>query len=174
MATTLTLISSYTVGGTAPSAITFNSIPQTYTDLYALISIRRSNAYERRVLQVTVNGATSGYTDWGMYQNGGTAYANYDIGGNVNMAIWDVPAANATANSFSGISMYAANYTSANKKTFSFDGGSEWAADSGPILGITNGALTTSSPVTSISFDTGQGGTWVQYSNISLYGIKNS
>lgn len=174
MATTMTLISSTTVGGTPLSAINLTSIPQTYTDLYAFISFRRSNSYDRRILQVTANSATSGYTDWGIYNNGGTAYSNYDIGGNVNMAIWDVPASLATANAFSSVSMYVANYTSSYKKTFSFDGGSEWAADSGPIMGLTNGSLNTSSPVTTISFDTGQAGNWVQYSNISLYGIKNS
>lgn len=174
MANTFDLISTITVPSGGASAITFNSITGSYTDLLASISIRRDNNYTRRVLQVVLNSVSSGYNDNQLYAGPSGASGSIDLGGGVNLSLYDVPANLAPSNIFSNISMYISNYTSAENKTISFDSAQSWNTTTDQYHGITGGHFNSSSAITSISFDTGQGGNWVEYSTISLYGIKNS
>lgn len=148
------------VGSGGASVITFSSIPSTYTDLRIDLSLRRDNAYDRRVLQMTFNGASSGYSDRG--------YAGGQLGGGVNISMYDVPAANGTANAFSNNSIYIPNYTSSNYKNVSIDSLGEQYFD------MVGGLSNVTSAITTISFDTGQGGNWVQNSSAFLYGISKS
>lgn len=171
MANTYDLISTITLSSPA-SAITFNSIPGTYNDLHLSISVRRDNNYERRVLQVFFNGASS-YNDNGLYAGPSSAFGG-NLGGGANISLYDVPANLAPANIFSNISMYVANYTSTLSKTISFDSAQSWNTTIDQYHGVVCGHFASSSAITSISFDTGQGGNWVAGSTISLYGIKNS
>lgn len=148
------------VGAGGASVISFSSIPSTYTDLRIDLSLRRSNAYDRRVLQMTFNGASSGYSDRNHYGD--------QLGGGVNITSYDVPAANGVANTFSSNTIYIPNYTSSSYKSVSIEGvGDEVFAMAGGISNVT-------SAITTISFDTGQGGNWVQNSSAFLYGISKS
>lgn len=160
MAKKFQCIGQVTVGSGGASVISFTSIPQTYTDLRVDVSARRNNAYDRRVLQMTFNGVSSGYAD---RNNGGD-----QLGGGVNISFYDVPAANGTANAFSNNSIYIPNYTSSNYKSVSIDTLGE------VYFGIAGGLSNITSGITSISFDTGQGGSWVENSTAYLYGISKS
>jgi len=148
------------VGAGGASVISFTSIPQTYTDLLINLSVRRDNAYDRRVLQMTFNGASSGYSDRG--------YLGGQLGGGVNITTYDVPAANGVANTFSSNTIYIPNYTSSSYKSVSIESLGDQYFD------MTGGLSNVTSAITTISFDTGQGGNWVQNSSAYLYGIKNS
>jgi hypothetical protein len=142
------------------STITFSSIPSTYTDLRIDLSLRRSNAYDRRVLQMTFNGASSGYSDR-------NHFGDY-LGGGVNITTYDVPAANGVANTFSSNTIYIPNYTSSSYKSVSIESfGDQYFA-----MGC--GTSNVTSAITTISFDTGQGGEWVANSSAFLYGISKS
>jgi hypothetical protein len=148
------------VGAGGSSAITFSSIPSTYTDLRIELSLRRDNAYDRRVIQMTFNSASSGYSD---RNHGGD-----QLGGGVNISFYDCPAANGVANTFSSSTIYIPNYTSSSYKSVSIESfGDQYYAMAGGISNVT-------SAITTISFDTGQGGNWVQNSSAYLYGISKS
>jgi hypothetical protein len=148
------------VGAGGASTITFSSIPSTYTDLRIDLSLRRDNAYDRRVLQMVINSATSGYSDRNHYGD--------VLGGGVNITMYDVPAASGVANTFSSNTIYIPNYTSTNYKSVSIESfGDQYFAMAGGISNVT-------SAITTISFDTGQGGNWVQNSSAFLYGISKS
>lgn len=172
MANTFDLISTITVGAGGASDITFNSITGSYTDLLALISIRRDNNYERRVLQVFFNGA-SGYNDNGLYAGPSSAFGG-NLGGGANISLYDVPANLAPASVFSNVSMYISNYASTLSKTISFDSAQSWNTTIDQYHGVAGGFFNSSTAITTITFNTGQGGNWVQNSTISLYGIKNN
>lgn len=148
------------VGAGGSSVITFSSIPSTYTDLRIELSLRRSNAYDRRVLQMTFNGASSGYSDRG--------YLGGQLGGGVNISFYDVSAANGIANTFSSNTIYIPNYTSSSYKSCSIESFGDQYFD------MVGGLSNVTSAITSISFDTGQGGNWVQNSSAYLYGISKS
>lgn len=174
MATTMTLISTATVGSGGATSITFSSIPSTYTDLCLKVSLRKDSNYTRRILQLTFNGVTSGYLDRALYGNGTSAASDTNLGGTAAIAIVDVPAALATSNTFSNIEIYIPNYTSSNSKLISVDGAGEDNSATNPLLGITAGLSNITSAISSINLYTDQGGNFVQYSTASLYGIKNS
>ena len=148
------------VGAGGSSVITFSSIPSTYTDLRIELSLRRDNAYDRRVVQMTFNSASSGYSDRNHFGD--------TLGGGVNISFYDCPANTGVANTFSSNTVYIPNYTSSSYKSCAIESiGDQYFSMAGGISNVT-------SAITTISFDTGQGGNWVQNSSAYLYGIKNS
>lgn len=172
MANTFELIASSTLGS-AQSTIDFNSIPSTFTDLCVKLSVRNSSANDRRILFVRFNGVTSGYNDISVRGYNGTVASQLDNGGNNSIAIWDLPAANATSNTFGNIEIYIPNYASSNNKSVSADGVGENNSANGAIAGITAGLSNITSAISSMSFFCSPGD-FVQYSTAYLYGVKNA
>jgi len=172
MATTFTLISSVTVGGGGSAVIEFTSIPQTYTDLQILLSVRSSTA--------------AGNSNCFIYLNGtfGTSYAQQRLSGDGSNVVSDsqtsypwvdminaIPNATYTANTFGSAQIYIPNYASSNNKSLSVDFVGENNSTTSYIY-ITAGLFQNSSGITSITID----GTdnFVQYSTAYLYGISNA
>lgn len=162
------------VGAGGASNITFSSIPSTYTDLILKVSLRKDSNYTRRVLQLRFNGATSGYSDM-MVNGAGVTLAGGGggLGGGVAIAMWDVPAALSTANTFSSVEIYIPNYRGSSQKAVSIDGAGEDNATQA-YMGLTAGLSNITSAISSIELYTDQGGNFVQHSTVSLYGITNS
>jgi hypothetical protein len=171
---TYELIQSVTLT-TTTATVTLGSggtIPSTYTDLFLFISARsnRSGA-DSDGMYMALNG--NGGTNFISAENiGGNAYshqtANYGGGW-----VGTFTATNATSNVFGNMSIYIPNYLSNVSKTYSTDSAAESA--SGSIFSNAFSAglnTTTTAPVTSISFSAN--GSFIQYSNFYLYGIKNS
>lgn len=172
MANTYTAIATTTVGSGGANSIQFTSIPQSYTDLCILLSLRSSSA--------------SGDSNCFIYFNGvtGTSYQTRRIIGSGSAATSDtfssypwvqvadkIPNATFTASTFANMMVYIPNYTSANNKSVSVDWVSENNATAAQ-MGLDAALFTTSSAITQIGID----GTdnFVQYSTATLYGIKNS
>lgn len=184
MANTYTLISTVNVGAGGASNISFSNIPQTYTDLVVLFSIRSNSAsagsglYESLVTRI--NGSSTGgdYYSLTIRGDGTGGVSNAYYAGNVGWAFVAnyVNAANTTANSFSNYQMYFANYSSTSiPKTFSGEGASPTNTINTVGANSRSAArYTSNSAITSISFAPEYGSAWVQYSSASLYGIKNS
>ena len=171
MANTFTLIQAITVPAGGQATVTFSSIPNTYTDLCLKLSFRDSSANDRRILFVRFNGGTSGYNDRSIRAYNSGVASQTDNGGNNSIAIWDVPAANATASIFSDIEIYIPNYTSSNNKSVSADGVGE--NNSGfAIAGLTAGSSNLTSAISTI--DLFASANIVQHSTAYLYGVKNA
>lgn len=173
MANTYKLIASSTVGAGGTSAIEFTFIPQTYTDLYLVCSLRMTEA---------------GTDNWGMltFNNiGGTSNSAIYIRGNGSTAVSAsglndyfmrgviANGATSTASTFASNSIYIPNYTSTTtNKSVSIEGAMENNATYG-YLPLAAALVTNTAAVTSIKL-VPFSGTWVQYTTAYLYGIKNS
>lgn len=154
---------------TATSSISFSNIPQGYTDLKIVLSVRAST--------------TSGNSNCFIYLNGvtGTSYSQTRLSGNGSTVVSDsqtsypwidmtnaIPNATYTANTFGSAQIYISNYTSSNYKYLSVDFvGENNAATSYAYLDY--GLFSNTSAITSLTID----GTdnFVQYSTATLYGI---
>ena len=77
-------ISTVTVGSGGASTIEFNNIPQIYTDLKILLSLRSSASGTQERFRATFNGSTSDYTlRWlGNAAGSAVSYTRTDFGDN--------------------------------------------------------------------------------------------
>ena len=171
MANTYTLIQSVTVGSGGTASIEFGSIPQTYTDLLVVTSIKgvRPGSTNSLII-VRFNGSTTSFTNRNLFGNGAsvvsqTNTATFDFLGNGSAA---------TASVFGSASIYIPNYTSSNYKSSSVDAVTENNATSAYQL-FNAGLWSNTAAITSIEIAVaGDTTSIVQYSSASLYGIKSS
>jgi hypothetical protein len=167
MANTFKKIQTITVGAGGAASINFTSIPQTYTDLKLVYSIRTSYAGIVEQLNLSFNTLTTSF--FGQYlQGSGSAVVTGALGRYAGNAV----GANATASVFGNTELYIPNYTSANNKSFSVDFVTEnnaTAADAALIAGL----WSNTAAITGITLTPASGGTIAQYSTATLYGVAN-
>ena len=162
-----------TVGSGGASTITFNNIPQTFTDLKLVLSARSS---------YTPSPATNG-VDFFLYlnsDNAGTSYSYNRIYGNGSGAGADrqsnqpyisfalLTGSGATANTFGSADFYLPNYTSANFKSWE----TETVGENNNSIGwdsLYAGLWRSTSAITSLTILPTTG--MVQYSTATLYGV---
>jgi hypothetical protein len=145
----------------AAASIEFTSIPQTFTDLVMLCSLRDSVASDHRAFNMTINGSnvTSFRT---LVGNGASASSNTSYVAVTNSGI-------STANTFSNIVFYVPNYTSAALKSISVDYVTETNATTA-FAGITASISPATTAITSMGVS-GSAANFVAGSSVSLYGI---
>ena len=168
MALTYVAIATVTVGAGGAATITFSSIPQTYTDLCILWSVRTDRpGTATDAPWIKFNGSSTSPTNLRLYGTGSSV-------GTDTSAWMTVNAAGTTASTFSNVSIYIPNYTSSNNKSFSIDSVLENNATEGyPMLQA--GLWSNTAAITSIELnDAITGYSFVQHSTATLYGIKNS
>lgn len=172
MANTYTLISSYTAS-TSPTSFSFTSIPQTYTDLKLVMSLRGSRAAFYSNISVLVNGSTSAIYDMKWLYSSSNAVTNYGYTGDVELGQY-VNGSTSTATTFNNIEMTFANYTGSTNKCISVDNAVEDNSTSNFLLIEAELARTTSA-ITSLTINgSGNNYTFANNSTAYLYGIKNS
>jgi len=165
---TYTLISSNVLSSSAAS-VTFSSIPATYTDLVLRVSARGDNT--GLLLEMTLNSATSTYSNTLLLGDGATASSTRNTGQAYLRAGYVNPSGS-TASTFSSGEIYIPNYTSTTNKAMSSLGMTENNATTAYIANYAN-LWQTSSAITSISLQvTGQN--FVSGSSFYLYGISNA
>jgi hypothetical protein len=163
------LIESKTLG-TAQASIEFTSIPQTFTDLVALVSVRSTRSLVLDDVYLSVNSITSGYTGRILSGSGSSATSGANAGaGDKFYFMLVTSAANATSNTFGNGSVYVSNYTGSTNKSFSFDSVSENNATEAYQY-LASGLLSNTAAITSLTFSAGVGNLAVG-STISLYGV---
>jgi len=169
MANTYTLIQSVTVGSGGAASIEFGSIPQTYTDLLVVTSVRTNRSAVVDNLQIEFNGLSTNLTFRLLY-GGGTSATS--ASGSYGL-VADANAATSTASVFSSHSIYIPNYTGSTNKSFSVDAVTENNATEA-YQEMVAGLWSATSAITSLRLFPRTGTLLVQYSSASLYGIKNS
>lgn len=153
--------------GTASSNIEFTGIPQNFTDLVILCSLRNTSAGNQNG-NLTFNGSTSGYSERLLWGNGSTAFSDNASGALINWADYN-PGTNATSNTFGSSRIYITNYTAATAKSVSSDAVSENNATT--AIQYLNAALwNNTAAITSLRLAPSSGNFAVG-STISLYGI---
>jgi hypothetical protein len=177
MANTFVKISTVTVGSGGTSSIDFTSIPQTYTDLKLVCSVRSIRTGEQVDLaRITFNGSAANYSRRDLYADYTAVYSSESTGQSSYIPQGFAPASSATANTFSNNDVYIANYTSANHKPIGSDivlENNSSTANHG-YLTISAGLWADTAAITSITIVPHLGTAFAQYTTVTLYGIKNT
>jgi hypothetical protein len=162
------LIATTTVGSGGASSIVFSGIPQTYTDLKVVMSLRSNtaDASSGYYFDVFLNGVSANRSGK-FVQGSGSVFASGSY------TPWGVQTSgDMTASVFSSGEMYIPNYTGSSYKSFSIDSVQENNTTLARQV-LVAGLWSDTAAVTSITF-TAAAGLFVQYSSATLYGIKNS
>lgn len=172
---TFTLIASNTLSS-SQSSVTFDSIPQTYTDLVLRFSIRdgyvgggNPNAFQTSFW--TFNGSTSGYSRRSLFGNGSSAVSQNGSSQTSLYQQWNT-SDGATANTFSNGEIYIPNYAASIVHPVSNFTAQENNDASAYIVASAH-LWNTASAITQIVVTNGAG-QLVAGSSFYLYGIKNS
>jgi hypothetical protein len=168
MANTYTLIEAKTLAS-ATATVSFTSIPQTYTDLKVVCSVRSTRSGDAENLYIGFNSSTSSFSSRHIIGEGSGTVGGYNT---LNRFIGVVNGDTSTANTFSNNEIYIPNYTSSNYKSFSGDGVQE-ANQTLAYATLTAGLWSNTNAITSIDF-TVEFTTIKAGSTFYLYGIKNS
>ncbi len=160
-------IQTVTVGSGGAASITFSSIPQTYTDLKIVASLRNNSTAD--YISISFNGSTSTFTSrylTGLGSSGVSSGSRSD-----SLASATAVPSDWTASTFSNFELYIPNYTSNTNKSWSSDTALE-QNNSYSVMQLIAGLWSTTSAITSISLS----GTsaLAQYSTATLYGVTSS
>jgi len=148
--------------GSTQSSITFSSIPQTFTDLVVVSSLRGSVADNNA--GISVNGSDANQSQRQLEGTGSSvssAAFTFDV--------FLMCSSSNTADTFSNSTHYFPNYTGSTTKSFSVDTVSENNATQA-FQRIIAGLNNSTAAITSINFFPSSGN-FVAGSTISLYGI---
>ena len=153
-----------TVGSGGAATVTFNNIPQGYTDLVIKASCRSNFGANYVYMNLFFNGVGTSQSATNLLGTGSAVSSDRNAfidAGSV--------AANATSLTFSNVEIYIPNYTSSNYKSFIADAVSENNA-SAAYQSLTAGLWSNTSAINSIYVQAG-GTTIQQYSTFALYGV---
>ena len=157
------LIETKTLASSAGS-IEFTDIPQDFTDLYILTSLRCNSGGTWVDAALRFNDSTTNYSERGLSGNG-TSTASFTSTG----VVVRIPSPGFTANTFSNDSVYIPNYTGSSAKGVSIDNVTENNGTTS-LTQITAGLWNNSSAITKIVF-LGTNGDLSANGTVSLYGI---
>jgi hypothetical protein len=178
MAYTYSKIATHTVSGTSTPRVSFINIPQTYTDLKIVYSVRRFTASIAGAGVIYLNSTTdvsgdTSYSNRGIQSNGSSAGVNNSTLNTNFVYMGNLVGDSATANTFSNGELYIPNYSGFNFKATSVDAVGENSATEA-YINMQAGIKENVAPVTSITFEVGNTANyWMPYSSFDIYGIKN-
>jgi hypothetical protein len=160
-------IATTTVGGGGAASITFSSISQTYTHLQVRCFGRTTSGNNSDFIGLTLNGASSGYTQHQLVGNGSAASAG------ANNGLSSIPLQRFPGigtNIMGTLIVDILDYSNTNKfKTVRELGGFDTNSDG--YIALVSGSINTTSGITSLTF-TPASGNFIQYTSFALYGVK--
>jgi hypothetical protein len=166
-------LATVTVPSGGLATITFAAIPNTYKHLQIRL-IARSNESGNSAdsLRLQFNSDTAAnYSRHRLYGYSGTAYAG-GASSTTFMQCADYPYGGTTANTFGGAVIDLLDYANTSKfKTMRALGGNETNDGTSSALSFYSGSWRNTNAITSITITPG-GGSLVQHSQFTLYGIK--
>ena len=178
MATTFVKIATVTVGAGGSAAMSFTSIPSTYTDLCVKLSGRSAIVDITTYVDMIINGDTGAYYDQrNVSASFNSTVTNQNWTNQNSFYVYQIDGSTATASTFSNTEIYIPNYLSTTNKSISVDGSAEsnTSTGGGRVLGLSAGLYHPASNVAITSLTlTANGGNFVQYSTATLYGISKS
>jgi hypothetical protein len=157
-------IETVTVGSGGQASIEFTSIPDTYTDLCLLVSVREATTNNAAII-IDINGSSANLSQRWLYGTGSSALS----AANSQLFLYQTPS-NTAANTFGNGSIYIPNYASTTTaKSISIDSVSEDNA-TGSYQMINAGLYNSTTAVTAITLRA-VGGNIAEHSTATLYGI---
>ena len=172
MPSTYTLISSNVLSSSAAS-VTFSAIPATFTDLVLRISARLDAATSDSTIKMFTNVSGSIYSVTqlrGFGSNSGSTVASNGVSWEKN----SFNAATSTSNTFSSAELYIPNYAGSTNKPASFFQVFENNSATTNLITVNANLLSSTTAITSITFENYSPANFVSGSSFYLYGIKNS
>jgi hypothetical protein len=168
MAFTYSKLAESTVGSGGAATITFNNIPQNYTDLVLVASLRSDKpTYGFSNYSLSINGNTTNFTTRYLEGNGASATS----GSTTTGASGNINGPASTANVFSNTQFYFPNYAGSNNKSYSLDHVTEANATTA-WMNLTAGLLSNVTAINRLTFTEGNSSVFSQYSTATLYGIR--
>jgi hypothetical protein len=169
MPNTLTKIATQTITGT-PNAITFGSIPQTYTDLLIKSSSKRHASGGTGAMYVYFNGSNASVRSYSFYGNGtASGSSTLTTAGNIGEA------GEIAESGWASTDLYICNYASTSvfksylSESFRSNNGANTYQD------FCSGLYSSATAITSVTLYTANTATYfIAPSVFTLYGIKNT
>lgn len=155
------------------SSVSFDNIPQFYTDLVIKSSARCTRAdFALGSLNVQLNSVATGYSTRWLRRNEtvDAVSSSSNSGSSAWQNIYTVPGPTITADTFGNIEFYIPNYTASTQKSASSDGVGENNSTSNSSIFMAAHLSNVTAPVTSIQLTTNND--FVAGSSFSLYGIN--
>ena len=149
------------------NGMTFNNIPQTYTDLLIKLSTK-STSPTQDIFGIYLNGSQANFNNTSLNGTGGS----YNSGRSTYRAVGQMAGTDYTSNAFSNYDIYIPDYTSTKFKQIIVDGVIENNATTSAITLVSN-LVRTNAPIKSFQYDSSTHGV-VQLAGttITLYGIS--
>jgi hypothetical protein len=164
-------IQTVTVGSGGASSIEFSSIPDTYTDLKLVVSLRSNRTGgATEIVLIKFNGVSTDLsTRWLQGEGSGSPASATATTGRVGIA----NGGTSTSNTFTSAEITIPNYAGAANKSFSTDMTQENNATEAYQV-ISAGLWSSTAAITSIEILPADGPNWVEHSTATLYGIKST
>lgn len=166
---TMSLIEHYEVPSGGVTNFTFSDIPQTFTDLYCVFSLRSTVLVGFTDIGFRLNGATTNYSGKFLRSRSGAVQTGNAAG--TYIVCYGGAGDTATSNTFGDGSLYITGYATSNAKAISAQGHSENNNSTDVQGGLVAGLWNDSAPVTSLTILDANGTDFVQYSSLTLFGI---
>jgi len=165
-------IATTTVGAGGSAAITFSSIPSTYTDLLIKISLRGSYSVQAYSASLRFNSDTgNNYTTLSLYGSG-TTFGS-EVNTNISYILYAIDGDSSTSNTFANGEIYIPNYTGSVAKSVLADSVTENNANAAYMYA--NSAIWTgTAAISTITLNAVSSYNFLQYSTATLYGISKS
>lgn len=159
---------------TSSTTVTFNNIPQTYTDLVLRMSARATGATTSRILWIRCNNNTSGIYS-SIWVNGSGSATESSISDNATTIDGrQIPAETITSNTFGNSELYFADYrNTSHNKQIGISSAVENNAATGWVSAIASSFRPTeSAAISRIDLLLSGSASFVADSSFYLYGIK--
>ena len=167
-------ISTVTVGAGGSSTIDFTSIPSTYTHLQIRGIVRNTGSTADIDMYMQFNGDTASNYNWHFLYGINTTVGTGATANDVYINSFRSTGASSTASIFGAGVVDILDYANTNKfKTTRLLTGNEQNASGSSLVLFESGAWRSTSAITSIKFYFPTG-SFAQYSQLALYGIKGS
>lgn len=171
MPNTFIKIQTVTVGAGGAANIDFTSIPQTYTDLQMVFSLRSNRAAgDVDIVDLKFNNTSANRSSRELFGSGASVGSGNDAS---TMYVNYCSVSTNTASVFSNGQLYVPNYTSSNFKSASSDHVSENNATNAYQTMYAN-LWSNTAAINRITIAPVLGTLFVEYSSATLYGIKSS
>jgi hypothetical protein len=172
MASTYELINSSTLT-TSAFGVTFSSIPTTFTDLMLRISARTDVGSNQDTVKLRFNNDTN--TNYGRNTLFGGGSGGVGSNNNLTTRILApyVNGSTAQSDTFGAIDFYIPSYRRSQYKELSAFGASE-NDNNLAYMGITAGLYTDTTPISTVTVEPENGGSFLSGSSFYLYGISNA
>ena len=118
---TMTLIGTQTLVNDSTLSITFTEIPDTFTDLLLVFSMRINDGGSTVSGSVFANSYLTGTYSRRQFIGNGSSVSSSSVASDTEVFVGSINANGSTANTFSSGQVYIPNYRSSNQKSFSIE-----------------------------------------------------